>query len=579
MAKCNHPVFITRTGIAILSLTAIVFFCLNFFVPYYDDDVWYALRYIPGETLSPINNFSDILVSQYHHYIGENSRALIHITLQSLLAILPDYAFDIVNTLVFALLLLCMALYIQQGNGKLQPITLLMCIAGIYWLLPDMSYLFYWASGSLNYLWTSVAILSFMLLWQHITHRPKPISIASIAMGLWAFCCGFGHEALSLPVGATLLIYMLVNNRKIGFNQATIVAIAYGLGCVAILVAPGLSNKAQYIEYSSATQFLSDFILTLRHLRVIPLCLFVALIACCRKVWRKELLQFAKRNIYLIITVIVAFLFVVSIGAGELNMRIFYGAEFFALLLLLRFFHTILLTATSRTIKTLTRLLAGLIALWAMVILPLAYRTGTQHKTIFEQYLSDEDGVIFLPQEHTPRIAENWVMDLHHTYYEAPESEWRGFVIPLVGLGDTLSIPTPLTARNSNMSYQLYNQYIQVLPWGTQEAIESPETFFTPTLKVRGNNPFYITRDSAYVIAPLEMLPPHSMWQWHYQPASWRDPSASTLGWIKRIIAPHLLPRTAPMQYADTVALPDGREYVIYVRPPYNTLQSIEPVE
>ena len=83
-------------------------------MPYYDDDVWYALRYVPSETLSPIASFMDILVSQYHHYIGENSRALIHIALQSLLATLPDYGFDIANTLVFTLLLWCMALFIQK---------------------------------------------------------------------------------------------------------------------------------------------------------------------------------------------------------------------------------------------------------------------------------------------------------------------------------------------------------------------------------------------------------------------------------------------------------------------------------
>lgn len=561
-------------------VVAICFFLFNYFVPYYDDDVWYALRYVPGETLSPISNFSDILISQYHHYIGENSRALIHITLQSLLAVLPDYAFDIVNTLIFMLLIWCMALYTQGCKGTPRSLTLLLTVAGIYWLMPDMDYLFYWASGSLNYMWTSLTTLSFMLLWQHITPRDKHISAMSIGLALWTFCCSFGHEALSLPIGATVLIYMLIHYRSIGFNQTTLIALAYGLGCIAILAAPGLENKARHIEYDSIHQFISAFTLTMRHLRVIPLCLLIGIASLCRKRWRATSLQFFKENIYLIITTVVAFIFAVTISAGVNTMRIFYGAEFFALLLLLRMLNGILQATSQRIVKITGIILPILLTIWIIAIIPHAYHTGEQHKTIYKQYQNKENkGLIFLSQENTPQMAQRWVMDLHHTYYEAPEAEWRSFVIPLASLRDTLDIPTPLIARNSDMSYQLYDQYIQILPWGVKDAVECPEKFFTATHKVEGNNPFYITADSCYVIATLENLPPHSNWQWQYKPASWRDPSATFLGWIKRIVAPHTLPRTAPMQFPDTVSLLDGREYVIYVRPPYNTLQGIEKIQ
>ena len=560
-------------------VVAICFFLFNYFVPYYDDDVWYALRYVPGETLSPISNFSDILVSQYHHYIGENSRALIHITLQSLLAVLPDYAFDIVNTLIFMLLIWCMALYTQGSKESPRPITLLMIVAGIYWLMPDMDYLFYWASGSLNYMWTSAATLSFMLMWQHVTQHNKPISATSIGLAVWAFCCGFGHEALSLPVGATVFMYMLIHYRSIGVNQKTLIAVAYGLGCIAILAAPGLENKARHIEYISVQQFLSSVILTLRNLRVIPLCLLIAVLSLFCKSWRAQAQQFIKVNFNLILTTIIAFFFVVAISSGVNTMRIFYGAEFFALLLLLRAINRVTLTLSPRIIRALSTTMATSLTIWVIAIMPCAYQTGLQHKAIFKQSRNDKNEVIFLEYENKPQIAQRWVMDLHKIYYEAPEAEWRGFVIPLVGLKDTLAIPTPLIARNSDMSYKLYGRYIQILPWGVKEAIELPEAFFTSANKVVGNNPFYITPDSRYVITPLENLPTHSHWQWQYKPASWRDPSASFLGRIKRVVAPHTIPTTAPMQFPDTVALPDGRKYVIYIRPPYNTLQGIEKVE
>ena len=558
-------------------LTAIVFFCFNFFVPYYDDDVWYALRYIPQETLSPITGLGDILLSQYHHYMGENSRALIHIALQSLLATLPYYLFDIVNTLIFILMVWCMAQYTQSHKRTPLPITLLLIVAGIYGLLPDMDYLFYWAAGALNYLWTSVAILSFLIMWQHITSRNHPIGLATWGMAIWAFCCGFGHEALSLPVGAAVFIYMITHYRNIGYNTTTIVALAYGLGCVAILIAPGLENKASNITYASMSQYISALILTFRNLKVIPLWIGIVLIACCRKIWRKHLWHTMKENYFLLITAVVSFIFIASIRAGAQPMRIFYGAEFFALLLLLRYLHSLLPSLSQRTIQVLSIMLSALLIMWCILVIPIAHKKGIQHKAIFEQYNSDEDGIIFLNEEENNQWAQSWIMDLHHLYYEAPEAEWRGFVIPLVALQDTLTVPTPMIARNSDMSSRLYNRYIQVLPFSTREAIESPETFFTAEHKVVGNNPFYITPDSGYIITPLCELQEGDEWLWHYQPASWRDPSASIPGFFKRLIAPHTLPKCEPILFPDTVTLPDSRQYVIYTRQPYRRLHSIEP--
>ena len=562
----------------IMSIAAIIFFCFNYFVPYYDDDIWYALRYIPGESLAPITNCTDILESQYHHYMGENSRALIHIALQSILAILPDVGFDIVNTAVFLLLVWCMAIYTQGHRDTPRPITLLISLIGIYALLPDMDYLYYWAAGSLNYMWTSVTTLSFMLMWQHTTSQHRPITIASIGMALWSFCCGFGHEALSLPVGAAILIYMLTHYRSIGSNQTTLIAIAYGLGCVAILASPGLENKAQHIAYDSAAQYLSAIVITMRQLRAIPLCILVFVLLCLRKSWRTTLWEWIRSNSFLLTTAIVAFLFVISIRAGAYTMRIFYAAEFFALLILLRLAGKWLHHTTSRTINAASIIASVLVVVWCIAILPHAYATGKQHKALLQQYSNDSDGVMFIDQETTPRWAHTWVMNLHSTYYEAPEAEWRGFVIPLIDLQDSLAVPYPMTARNSDNSYQLYNKYIEILPYGIKEVIEQPATFFTPLHKVAGDNPFYITADSCYVVADIDSTTTDIEWQWLYYPATWSDPSASLPGRIRRLVAPHTLPPAQPMLYPDTILLPDHRQYVIYKRPPYRRLEGIEKI-
>lgn len=565
-----------RSNIAIiitLAVVAIVFFCLNLFVPYYDDDVWYSLRYIPGETVAPITQFSDILVSQYHHYMGENSRAIIHITLQSLLAVLPDWGFDIVNTLMFLLLLWCMARYTQHSDMSVIPLALLLSVAGIYWLLPDMDYLFYWAAGSLNYMWTSVATLLFLLLWTRIVQAHKPINASSFLYAAIAFGCAFSHEAFALPVGMAILLYMLWHYRKIGFNTTTITAIAYGMGCVAILIAPGLENKSQYIEYASARDYISLLIVTLRNLRVIPLCIVVAAVSMCRKSWRMNLLDFLKKNYLLLIITIVSFLFVVIVRAGSATLRSYYATEFFALLLLLSYLHRALNIDRYRYTSIA---LASLLAIWAAVVLPYAHRVGTQHHALFNEYAADTDGNIYLPAEQTPHIARRWVMNLQEYYYKAPEAEWRSFVIPIAGLKDTLTIPTPLIDRNPDRSYKLYNKYIQIIPAELQEALENPQSYFTPTHKIPGDNPFYGAHDGKYIITPLDSLQSHDTWLWQYSVASWREPSASFMGFVKRVIAPESFPIYETAQYPDTITLPSHESYVIIAKPAYRTVIGVE---
>lgn len=557
----------------IFFFVAVIFFCLNSFVPYYDDDVWYALRYVPGESISPITQPLDILVSQYHHYMGENSRAIIHITLQSLLAVLPEIGFDLINTIVFLLLIYLMTSYVQREEQPLQPLPLLLTICGIYGLLPDMDYLFYWAAGSLNYLWTSVATLIFFHMWRKgITSYDKVTAhtwiYATIALG-----CAFSHEAFALPVGGSLLIYMLVNHRHIGYNHRTIVALAYGIGCLAILIAPGMENKTEHIGYDSPQHYVQQLIITIRNLRVIPLCVTVACLSCCYTGGRKALITFIRDNRYLLLVALLAFIMVASVRAGAYTMRIFYAAEFFALLLLLRYCNLLLTALSLRWQHILSTGLGGIMILWCIMILPAAHRTGVEHHRL----LTHDEGVIFLAQENTPPPAQRWIMNLHKYYYATPEAEWRAFVIPLRELKDRLPVPTPLLARDSCMNYQLHNKYILILPHDIQPAIENPDEFFTSAHKVSGNNPFFITSDSCYIIAPLDSMQCGNTWQWHYYPASWHEPSASLSGFIRRLVAPSSFPLTSPVEYPDTITLPDHRRFVIYARPPYRTLQGIEP--
>lgn len=562
--------------IIILLATAIVFLCLNLFVPYYDDDIWYALRYIPDESLSPITNFYDILTSQYHHYMGENSRAIVHIVLQSILATLPDWGFDILNTLVFLLLVWLVTRYTQSSGDKVQPLSLLLTIAGIYWLLPDMDYLYYWAAGALNYMWTSVATMLFLLYWQHIAHTDEHIDARTWLCAIATLCCASLHEAFALPIGGAILLYMVKDYRRIGYNRTTLIAIAFGLGCMTILLAPGLENKASNIGYNTIQEYMTQLFVSLRSLRVAPLCVIIGAICLCRKAWRNRVQQFVRKNGFILLTTIIAIIFILSIRAGAHLMRIYYAAEFFALLLLLRFINEVLPQLQQNVRRYITIGTSALLIAWVGIVLPECHRTGKQHYTLVAAHQSDSDGIIFLPQENTSKIAAPWVMDLHHFYWLAPEAEWRAFVTPLTQLQDTLTAKKPILQRNPDQSYRLYNRYIQFIPHELQAAIETPDEFFTAAHKIPGNNPFYSTTQGEYIIAQADSLSSGNQWCWHYYPASLREPSASVAGFLRRAFAPETFALSEPILWLYRVTLPDKTTYIIARRPQYRTVRSIE---
>lgn len=563
------------TTIIILLATAIVFLCLNLFVPYYDDDIWYALKYIPNEILAPITQFSDILTAQYHHYMGENSRALVHIVLQTLLATLPDRGFDILNTIVFLLLVWLATRYTQPAGRKTEPLPLLLTIVGIYGLLPDMAYLFYWASGSLNYMWTSVATLAFLLYWQKSVQTTTPIRGKTWLYALMALCCGSLHEAFALPIGGAILLYMLTHYRHIGPNATTLIAAAYGLGCITILLAPGLENKAANIGYTSIQEFISLAVTSLRSLRVIPLGIVIFLTTLCRKSWRERGWQFVRENSFILSITIISLLFILSIRAGSTG-RIYYATEFFALLCLLRYLNVLLQGMQEEIPKYISIGISALLIAWVAVVLPECYHTGKQHYTLVEAYQTDSDGIIFLPQEDTHPIAQQWVINLHQTYWLAPEAEWRSFVTPLAQLNDTLTISSPVIQRDARHNYRLYNRYIQMIPGELQVAIENPSEFFTAENKISGDNPFYGITDGDYIIARRDSIPAHEKWNWHYYPASAKEPSASLSGFLRRVFAPHTFPVSEPILWLYSVTLPNNEAYIIAQRPQYRTLKSIE---
>ncbi len=560
----------------ILIVTGVFFYCLNSFVPYYDDDLWYAFRYIPQETLSPLHDMADVLVSQYHHYLGENGRALVHIILQSLMGCLPDWAFDVLNTLVFLLFVLLIVRYTLSSRCCKEPLSYLLVVVAVFMLLPDRDYLFYWAAGALNYLWTSVAALLFLLLWRDLRQGGK---VTSHYVPLWvlvSFLCAFTHEAIALPVGAVLLGWMLLHYRRIGNNRLTYCALAFGLGCAMLLFAPPAFVKAGRVATSVGSLDWVASVYKLQQLNAVSLLLLLLVVTSCFREGRVKVKNFIRDNSILCSITVVAFIFAVIVGLRILHFRPFYGVEFYALLLIMRYYDAILRPVMERYMRCSTIVVSLLVAGWMMVVFPAASRVGETHHKLFTDYENSTNGIVYLSPDTVSPIAAPWVMNLSEYYLALAEAPfWRSYVIPLHFMkNDTMQVPTPIMALDSIGRYKLYGAYSRVLPIDLRPVIESPSQFFIPAHKMPGDSPFYAA-GREYMVTPLDSLSPNDSWLWEYYPVSWRDKAATMVGRLRRAIAPQSFSATGDVQWCDTILLPDGRSIVKVKLPDYRRVRAV----
>lgn len=554
---------------------AVFVYAMNSFMPYYDDDIWYSYRYVTGEELSPLRHISDVFESQYWHYINENGRAVVHVLLQMLLGFLPESLFDLLNTAMFLLLL---AMIVRTVGARRNVAVTLVATAAVLWLLPAGDYLFYWAAGSLNYMWTSVAILLFMAIWSDVR---RDGSFTRRYRGLWivlSFLAGWSHEALALPVCVAILFYMGMHYRRAGLNMLTFVTVAYCMGCLALVLAPSMAGRTELLFANEMWgERLESLSVRMRELRALPLLYLVWLIALSMRSGRRLLRLYGRRYRLWIYVHVASLLFTLYVGTSTSNIRPFYGLEFFSVLLLTAWFFVVLRKLSRPQLRLSALLLSGVLLVWASAVGIAASRVGATHRALFTRYEASGNGVVYLPCDTISPLLRPWVMDLRQRYFTDWESDWRCFVIPLSERLDTvMQVPGPMLLRDSCGRYALYNRYVCVFPAELREVVESPQIFFTEKHRVPGDNPFYKPAYGGFIIAPLDSVPVDGEYCWQYEPVSWRDPAPSLSGLLRRMIFPGRYPEWEPVLYPDTVLLPDGMKYMMVELPRYRRVRAVE---
>lgn len=219
-----------------MAVVALAYLVLNLLTPEYHDDFVYKFVF-EGGTVNydhPVGSIGDIFASQVEHYHSVNGRSVVHLLVQLFTGLLGKTVFDILNVFIF-----CAFIYLLKiPLGRCRQWLAIAVTLALVLLLPRFKDTFLWMTGSINYLWSATAALLFLLMYgkRHERAIDKTLPLSLIA----AFMLGWTHEGITLPLGASLVVFNLLPVKSSrGRQQGLWLALAYLAGGCVIALAPG----------------------------------------------------------------------------------------------------------------------------------------------------------------------------------------------------------------------------------------------------------------------------------------------------------------------------------------------------
>ncbi len=554
----GNRVFITL----LLVIYAIYIYILNGWLPYISDDYSYSLVYKDVE----INSLCDLLYPQYLHYLYSNGRVVIHALLEGLLILSPDKVlFDVCNTIVW-LLLVWGVVKISVPQRSSDFIYWLVAVMGIRFLLPESSYLYYWAAGSFNYYWSAVMVGGFLLLYDKAKRgRRIPVVILPFVI-LFSLLAGWTHESLVVGVAIALLVDVMCDRR--GRARVPIsMAIGFICGFVLLFVAPSNYIRVDAKSTDVVTHILkSGYILT--ELRLSWL-LVIALLYGVIRNREKVYVTICNRRI-LFVAWVVNGAFCLFIGFTE---RAFFFTELIAFVLLMSYLPFLLEKVKPKVYNTITIIILVLLLGYESVVGCEMYKLGNQVDRCLQTYRSSTKDYVVSPEWEPLGLVHHQVPSI---------MEFWGRYNPY---------------REIDTAHRMF----RIVPQATYRAIVSGE-LFDEANRLKGELPFYTTDSISSVVMPCdgffadgefdefmnELLSGHRIGSdingafiYHFYPASVSDPNLSLLGWLRRVLYPASLPRTGGVDsyYNINPVFPHviaGREYVILRKPEFRWVESVE---
>ena len=385
-----------------LSFIFIILVIMNFLTPISvaDDGAFAFVKESVGlefDVSHPIKNLSDIIESQKNHWYTANGRVVCESLVQLFIGILGKTTFNVINALVFCLVLFLLLKLIGWENKTIgYPLAFLLFLL----LIPAFGETVLWFTGSFNYLWTAFFVLGFLLLLRR--YRDDRLSGKHWLLMPVAFICGWTHEILTLPVSMAIGLYMLLHIRKIWGRAVLPLMLGFMMGTAMNVLAPATFIRAGADDVADVAGGLvgkmKSFVVSVSRLKafwVLAICIVGAYLKNQKRCW-----EYFKAYRWLM--VLVLFSFSVILLAGYSNARVHFGTEFLSLVALMALINYCCFVKNSTRVQTI---IAVPLILFVGVVL-YYQKVNFDHFKICEEQMKDKNTLVILTPTDT--IPDFW---------------------------------------------------------------------------------------------------------------------------------------------------------------------------
>ncbi len=225
--------------ILLFAVTLLILFISQRTVPLMMDDTWYA-TVLTDET--PLQSLADVFKAQVWHYLNWGGRSVAHTILQLLFLCCSTAVADVLNVIITVLL----AWLLISLAGVRSLGSLVLCIGALHALNIDWLRSMYWQTGACNYLYTSVFVFGFLLLYFRALENkalPKGILVLAPVLGLLA---GWSNENIGPAVWLLTLAVLYLYRKEKGKLPLWMLLgnAACLIGTLFLILAPGNSVRS-----------------------------------------------------------------------------------------------------------------------------------------------------------------------------------------------------------------------------------------------------------------------------------------------------------------------------------------------
>ena len=171
------------------------------------------------ENIQRIASWNDLLKSQWAHYFTWSGRTVAHFLAQFFLW-KGKTIFNIINTFISILLIFEIYWCIEKGkiNFRFNPRTIIWIFFLLWACTPGFGVIFFWVIGACNYLWTSVLLIGFLIIYiQKYYSNEKPVSDSktfAVIMFLFGIVSGWTNENSVCWTLLLLLVFVCVCKKN-----------------------------------------------------------------------------------------------------------------------------------------------------------------------------------------------------------------------------------------------------------------------------------------------------------------------------------------------------------------------------